>query len=90
MNVWIDQNILFCGDLIPGTPWVHLPITMGYDRFPDLLIDEKKDIYNKIKLDNTLFFYTHDDTYCCSYIEQNEKKKFIPRKSIEKLERFSL
>ncbi|SEJ72289.1 Metallo-beta-lactamase superfamily protein [Azotobacter beijerinckii] len=26
--------VLFAGDLVPGAPWVHLPITMGYDRFP--------------------------------------------------------
>ena len=26
---------------IPGAAWVHLPITMGYDRYPELLIDEK-------------------------------------------------
>src|SRR3982750_2035351 len=26
----------------PGAAWVHLPITMGYDRYPELLIDEKK------------------------------------------------
>jgi hypothetical protein len=28
--------------LIPGRPWVHLPITMGYDRYPERLIDEKR------------------------------------------------
>ncbi|MGB1698362.1 MAG: MBL fold metallo-hydrolase, partial [Nannocystaceae bacterium] len=27
--------VTFMGDLIPGTPWVHLPITMGYDRYPE-------------------------------------------------------
>jgi len=32
---------VFAADLIPGRPWVHLPITMGYDRFPELLVDEK-------------------------------------------------
>ena len=33
--------VVFAADLIPGRPWVHLPITMGYDRYPELLIDEK-------------------------------------------------
>src|SRR5262249_16775748 len=33
--------VLFAADLIPGRAWVHLPITMGYDRYPELLIDEK-------------------------------------------------
>ena len=32
---------VLAADLIPGRPWVHLPITMGYDRYPELLIDEK-------------------------------------------------
>ena len=30
--------LVFAGDLIPGSAWVHLPITMGYDRFPERLI----------------------------------------------------
>src|SRR5690554_845656 len=28
-----DGPVLYASDLIPGAPWVHLPITMGYDRF---------------------------------------------------------
>ena len=35
-------GVVFCADLIPGRPWVHVPITMGYDRNAELLIDEKK------------------------------------------------
>ena len=34
--------LVFCSDLIPGSYWVHLPICMGYDRYPELLINEKK------------------------------------------------
>src|SRR5690348_2104905 len=30
-------GVVFCADLIPGRPWVHLPVTMGYDRNPELL-----------------------------------------------------
>ncbi|MBW8368920.1 MAG: MBL fold metallo-hydrolase, partial [Arenimonas sp.] len=33
-------GLVFCADLIPGRPWVHVPITMGYDRYPVMLIDE--------------------------------------------------
>jgi glyoxylase-like metal-dependent hydrolase (beta-lactamase superfamily II) len=36
-----NGGITFCADLIPGRPWVHVPVTMGYDRYPELLIDEK-------------------------------------------------
>ncbi len=37
-----EGGVAFCSDLIPGRPWVHLPVTMGYDRYPELLIDEKR------------------------------------------------
>ena len=37
-----EGGVAFCADLIPGRPWVHLPVTMGYDRYPELLIDEKR------------------------------------------------
>ncbi len=36
-----EGPLVFCGDLVPGAAWVHLPITMGYDRYPERLIDEK-------------------------------------------------
>ncbi|MDX9964364.1 MBL fold metallo-hydrolase [Desulfobacter postgatei] len=35
-------TVIYTGDLIPGLPWVNLPITMGYDRFAEKLVDEKK------------------------------------------------
>src|SRR5690348_8825886 len=35
-------GVVFCADLSPGRPWVHLPRTRGYDRAPELLIDEKR------------------------------------------------
>ncbi|HRF91492.1 MAG TPA: MBL fold metallo-hydrolase, partial [Desulfobacter postgatei] len=35
-------TVIYTGDLIPGLPWVNLPITMGYERFGEKLVDEKK------------------------------------------------
>ena len=55
-----EGGVAFCSDLIPGRPWVHLPVTMGYDRYPELLIDEKQGfLENKIARRVRLFF-THD------------------------------
>ena len=34
-------SVVFASDLIPGRAWVHRSITMGYDRFPEKLIEEK-------------------------------------------------
>ena len=53
-------GVVFCADLIPGRWWVHLPITMGYDRWPERLIDEKRDFLQD-KLDRGVrLFFTHD------------------------------
>ena len=74
-----EGPILFCGDLIPGAPWVHLPITMGYDRFPELLIEEKTDLLNHfIERDGRLFF-THDASYATSKIGRDDRGRFYAR-----------
>ena len=55
-----DGGVVFCSDLIPGRPWVHAPVTMGYDRYPERLVDEKRRfLENKIARAVRLFF-THD------------------------------
>ena len=69
-------NIVFCGDLITGTIWVHAPLTMGYDRFPELLIDEKINLYQQMDLEKTIFFYTHDPKFSGSKVTLNEKGKY--------------
>ncbi len=56
----IVTGLVFCADLIPGKAWMHVPISMGYDRFPELLIDEKEAFLNRhFKAGHQLFF-THD------------------------------
>ena len=55
-----EGGVAFCSDLIPGRPWVHAPVTMGYDRYPEQLIDEKiRFLDDKIARGVRLFF-THD------------------------------
>ena len=55
-----EGGVVFCSDLIPGRPWVRLPVTMGYDRYPEQLIDEKRQfLEEKVKRGVRLFF-THD------------------------------
>jgi glyoxylase-like metal-dependent hydrolase (beta-lactamase superfamily II) len=57
---WSEGPVTFLGDLVPGAAWVHLPITMGYDRYPELLIDEKKSLLERIVAENGWGFFTHD------------------------------
>ena len=55
-----DGGVAFCSDLIPGCPWVHLPVTMGYDRYPELLIDEKQRFLEDKLARGVRLFFTHD------------------------------
>lgn len=67
-------SLFFCGDLIPGIPWVHTPITMGYDRFPEMLIDEKQKFYTQLPFDKTLFYFTHDNDFAAAFLKKEDSK----------------
>jgi glyoxylase-like metal-dependent hydrolase (beta-lactamase superfamily II) len=67
-------TLFFCGDLIPGTPWIHTPITMGYDRFPEMLIDEKQQLYEMLPFDKTLFYFTHDNEVAAALLKKEDGK----------------
>ena len=54
------DGVVYCADLIPGTPWVHLPVTMGYDRAPEMLIDEKRGFLDDKLVRGVRLFFTHD------------------------------
>ncbi|MBX3231240.1 MAG: MBL fold metallo-hydrolase [Labilithrix sp.] len=73
---WSEGPVTFLGDLVPGAPWVHLPITMGYDRYPELLIDEKKALLDRIVADDGWAFFTHDPTVAAARIEKDAKGKY--------------
>jgi glyoxylase-like metal-dependent hydrolase (beta-lactamase superfamily II) len=54
------DGVVYCADLIPGRPWVHLPVTMGYDRAPEVLIDEKREFLDDKLARGVRLFFTHD------------------------------
>lgn len=60
-----DGPIVFVADLVPGLPWMHLAVTMGYDRFPELLVDEKKRLFEYLMSVNGRLFFTHDPQHAC-------------------------
>ncbi|GAB4560952.1 MAG: MBL fold metallo-hydrolase [Haliangiales bacterium] len=68
--------VLFCADLIPGRPWVHVPITMGYDRYPERLIDEKRAMLTDYEARGGRLFYTHDPEVALSAVERDERGRF--------------
>ena len=75
--------VTFMGDLIPGVPWVHLPITMGYDRYPELLIDEKREMLERVMGEGGWAFFTHDPKVAAARITRDERGKFRADEALE-------
>ncbi len=74
-----DLSIIFVGDLMPGAPWVNLSITMGYDRYPEQLIDEKSKILEKAYKKKSFLFFTHDPVYAASNLDfDTKRKRYVP------------
>ena len=69
-------GVVFCADLIPGRSWVHLPITMGYDRNAELLIDEKRAFLEDKLARNVHLFFTHDPDCALAQVVRDEKGRF--------------
>lgn len=71
-------SAFFCADLVPGSAWVHLPITMGYDRFPEQLIDEKAEIFSDLEQRESFLLFTHDPEVAAARIERDERGRYRP------------
>ena len=68
--------VTFLGDLVPGAAWVHLPITMGYDRFPELLIEEKELLLAQMVAAGDYAFFTHDPAVSHARVACDAKGRF--------------
>ncbi|WMJ68782.1 MBL fold metallo-hydrolase [Stenotrophomonas sp. 24(2023)] len=70
-------GVVFCADLIPGRSWVHVPITMGYDRNAELLIDEKRQFLEDKLARNVHLFFTHDPQIALAQLGRDDKGRFV-------------
>lgn len=77
-----EGPIVFAADLIPGRPWVHLPITMGYDRNAELLIDEKTKLLADLVARGGRLFFTHDPDVAMSKVVRDAGGKYGAGESV--------
>jgi glyoxylase-like metal-dependent hydrolase (beta-lactamase superfamily II) len=77
-----EQSVFFCGDLVPGLAWIHLAISMGYDRFPELLIDEKESVYGEISAGNWWMYFTHDQRVSAARLLRDARGKFMAGETV--------
>ncbi len=80
-----DGPVVFAADLIPGRPWVHLPITMGYDRFPELVIEEKGELLQSLVDRNGRLFYTHDAEIALSAVSKDQRGRFVANSELARV-----
>ena len=71
-----DGPVVFPGDLIPGAPWVHLPITMGYDRLPEGLIEEKEALLADLLARGGRLVFTHDPAVAMGRVRRDDKGRY--------------
>ena len=69
-------GVVFCADLIPGRFWVHLPITMGYDRYPEEIIDEKRAFLEDKLARGIELFFTHDHDCALARVVRDERGRY--------------
>ncbi len=61
--VWVEDSqntLVYCADLIPMSTHVRLPWVMGYDLRPLDLIEEKRQILNKLAKVHGYVYFEHD------------------------------
>lgn len=68
--------VVFAADLIPGRAWVHVPITMGYDRFPERLIEEKAALLEDLVARGGRLFFTHDPEIALAAVARDDRGRF--------------
>ncbi len=83
-------GVVFCADLIPGRPWVHLPVTMGYDRYPEVLIDEKRRFLEDKLARGVRLFFTHDVDCAMSEVQRDDKGRYSTHNDVAALQALPL
>lgn len=74
-----DKTVAFVSDLIPGLAWMHLPVVMGYDRYPELTVNEKREFLEEAEAGRYQLFFTHDPQASFVSVHLDEKGRYFGR-----------
>jgi glyoxylase-like metal-dependent hydrolase (beta-lactamase superfamily II) len=74
--VGTSAELFYCSDLVPGVPWLRLSVTMGYDRFPEQLIDEKSAVLDGLATRGAWLAFPHDPRVAFCRITRADKSDF--------------
>jgi hypothetical protein len=62
---------------------------MGYDRFPEKLIDEKRSLLEDLIQRQGWLIFTHDPTVACGRVSRDERGRFTLSQTLKALEDWS-
>jgi glyoxylase-like metal-dependent hydrolase (beta-lactamase superfamily II) len=85
-----SAELLFGADMVPGVAWLHASITMGYDRYPEHLVDEKAGIFQQCVERQTAIVYTHDPRVAASRVQRDARGRFAPTDALGEFTRWDL
>lgn len=84
-----NRPIFFVTDLMPGISWMNTSIAMGYDRYPELLIEEKTQLLSQCYEKKGALFFTHDPHFAMVDVGKDDQGNFIPLKKYSELSRIN-
>jgi len=70
------QSVIYASDLVPGRAWVNAAITMGYDRFPELVVEEKSRLLADVMARGAVLVFPHDPDVAAARIERDDSGRF--------------
>jgi glyoxylase-like metal-dependent hydrolase (beta-lactamase superfamily II) len=85
-----QSSIYFCADLIPGRAWVRPSISMGYDRYPELLLDEKLEVLTRAAAEHQYLYFTHDPEVAMARVTKSTDGKYAVAEAVHTLTRLPL
>jgi len=62
-----------------------VPITMGYDRFPERLIEEKRTLLEDLLARRGRLYFTHDPEQALAWVARDAKGRFHAASSLARL-----
>src|SRR5699024_1024878 len=71
-----SNGIVFCADLIPGRPCIHLTISLGYVRYPEKIVHEHKTFPDGKLARDVWLLFTHDHACASARVARDERGRF--------------
>ncbi|MNQ78920.1 Metallo-beta-lactamase superfamily protein [compost metagenome] len=80
--------VVFAGDLIPGTHWLHLEVTSAYDRNPECVVGEKERLLDHLVDKGGRLFFARDPEVAMVKVLRDRQSRYIPYDHYSSLSRF--